>query len=704
MPEDLRLAFVVLHSMHTEPLGAAKISHVGGNDAELGCSHSPVLSPFLGFNLLVQDMATITPRSVPGTCVEEDHQHVLFVPDSSVQAGRQDEAVNDTCNDEDIEPSKYQHSAKPLIGSSRFVSGLLADLVAVLVSIAFLAFAVMGIKSQNSEVGPHEETLLNVARIVATGFPYCFALVFGRTLQTIISWRMERRTDCLSHAYLSRSLTLGGTLTAPLHIRLVHWLPVVLVILWAFSPLGSQASLRFISLQARTTHNQLNNPVQYSYPQATDNSECGNCQTEAHNSMFLASFFSIPKTGQAFQDSWGNIKIPLLEDSITTSNAGDWRDVAWHPDLQYSSLIGIPLLLPSGPGNMTFTMESWYWDLENATLWEANSKAPLLQGLHDYKGTKLLKNFTGTSHIWQFAIPASVEKSLTPIPITFEATVGDPLYLVNSPSISHAYGPGSGTIRLEAFLVQRPVELNVTCTVSSCNVTNIRTTIMPENYSRENDISHLTVWFFTLFQAAFPLVHTGTPLSGALEAYLHDSSQNPYNILDKQRWIDLTNVSAGVLGRRLAQVINAYWIVENQFANAAGGFNANSTPWVNSPAALKNSTVTTVNFQDYIYCDHGWAATLCISSIMLLLAALASAILSFFRLAPDCTDFLSALTLNDGRLMLEGGSSLDEYERVRLLKDVRLKVGDVRSWEQVGQTIIARDGHVGDLKKKRMYW
>ncbi|KAK8079649.1 hypothetical protein PG997_007467 [Apiospora hydei] len=627
------------------------------------------------------------------------------LPHAQFQAGSQDDAASDTCNGEDFETSKYQHSAKTLIGTSRFVSGLLADLVAVMVSIAFLAFAVMGIKSQNSEIGQHEETLLNVARIIATGFPYCFALVFGRTLQTIISCRMERGADCLSHAYLSRSLTLGSTLTAPLHIRLGHWLPVVLVILWAFSPLGSQASLRFISLQTRTVQNQLRNPVQYSYPQSTGDSECASCQAEAHNSMFLASFFSIPKTGRAFQDSWGNIKIPLLEDNIPTSNADGWSDVAWHDDLQYSSLIGIPLLLPSGHGNMTFTMESWYWDLDNATLWEANSKASLLQGLHDYQGTKMLSNFTGISHIWQFAIPASMDKlSVLPIPITFVATAGTPLSLINSPNVSRAYGPGSQTIRLEAFLVQRPVELNVTCTISSCNVTNIRTTNMPENYNHARDIFHLAVWFFNHIRAAFPLVHNGTPFSGALEAYLYESSKNPYTVLDGRTWIDLTNVTAEVLARRLTQVINAYWIVDNQFANAAGGFNTSSRPWDIGPGALKNSIVTSVNFQDYIYCDHGWAATLCISSIMLLLAALASAVLSFFRLAPDCTDFLSALTLNDGRLMLEGGSSLNEYERVRLLKDVRLKVGDARSWEQVGQTIIAQDGHVGDLKKKRIYW
>ncbi|KAK7928266.1 hypothetical protein PG985_005264 [Apiospora marii] len=648
-------------------------------------------------------MAIPNAGTSPDTSAEVDHQNTLSVSGPSGYAGDQDETTNDDYNDKTVDEN---YSAKPLIATSAFFNGLLFDCVAVMVPIAFLIFAIIGIQSKNKEMGQREETLLNVARYLATGFPYCFAMVFGRTLQTVISWRMERGADCLSHAYLSRSLALGGTLIAPFQIRLGHWLPVLLVILWAFSPLGSQASLRFISLQTRIAHTPSNSPVVYPFPQATDNSECGNCQADAHNSMLLAAFLSIPKTGQAFEDSWGNIKIPLLEDGHGRTGINGWETVTWQPDLQYTSLIGVPLLLPPDHGNMTFTLESWYWGLENTTVWEANSTAPLLQGLHEYNGTTRLHNFTGLNRLWQFAIPSSTNTTSTgPIPLTFETTAGDSLTLDNSLNVSYTYGPGTGTVRLDALLVQKPVELNVTCAFSSCNVTDVRKSTMPPEYDYGSDRDHLINWFFTHFKGAFPLMHTGTPFSGALEAYLYDSTRNPYNLLDSTNtWIDLTNMSAQVLKRRLTQVINTYWIVDNEFGNAAGGFNESSNTWMNVRSAVKNATVTTANFQEYLHCDDRWAAVLCISSIMLLLEALASTILSFFRLAPDCTDFLSALTLNDGRLILEGGSSLDEYERVRLLRDVRLKVGDARSWEQVGQTIIAQDGHVGDLKKKRLYW
>ncbi|KAK8118438.1 uncharacterized protein PG998_003064 [Apiospora kogelbergensis] len=654
------------------------------------------------------------PGQTPESLAEERPQHAPLVPDLNVQGDGQDEGASDIDNTEYTQDTKYG-SAKHLIASSTFMNGFLIDVLSVLVAVAFLVFAIMGIQSKDNEIGQREATLLNAARIIATGFPYCFALVFGRTLQNILSSRMEIGVDCLTHAYLSRSLTLGGTLVAPIHIRLGHWLPAVLIVLWGFSPLGSQASLRFISLQTRATHDQLGTPAHYSYPQAFLGPHFED--REAKKAMFLAAFLPLAKTGPSFQDTWGNIKIPLLKDTNNTSNADGWRGVSWHPDMQYSSLIGIPLSLPPSHGNMSFTMETWYWELENSTLWGANTSQPLLLATHEYNNSFLLANYTGESGLWQLAIPMSLSQtavraanidplgyaniSISEIPVTFE---------VQKPRFYPTKNNKGYNLRLEASLVQKHVELNVSCTVTSCNVTDIRTNqTANENQSRLNQ-DYFLLGFLNNFRNAFPTNYDGMSSSGALEAYLANPSQNSWIPVEggQAPGTNLIDIGAEDLGRRLTQVINAYWMVDTQSFQAVGGFNASSdanSPWLGvSQGPIRNSTVTATNYQGYLHCDYRWATALCISSIMLLLAALASTILSFFRLAPDCTDFLSALTLNDGRMMLEGGSSLDEYDRVRLLKDVRLKIGDSRSWEQIGHTSIAQDRHVGDLKKKRLYW
>ncbi|KAK8051007.1 hypothetical protein PG993_002392 [Apiospora rasikravindrae] len=630
-------------------------------------------------------MALPATSTVPDPSVEVDHQQVLLVPAPIVQPEAPDDAASDTYNAECIQNTECRHKAQELIPSSRFINGLLIDLFYWL---PLLLRPGIWQNTANRSLFAHGER--------------------GRLPQPCLSQsKFESRwnTHC-SIAYQDWALA-----TVSSHRTM------------GILPLGSQASLRFISIQSSPVRKQLDIAAQYSYPQVTWESACVACKLDARNSMFQAAFLPFPNTWKAPQDSWGNLKIPLIEDINSGDAIEGWRDVSMQPEVLYTSVVGIPLLLPSGNGNMTFTMESWYWNLENATLWAANSTGPLLQSTREFNHSNRLTNFTGINGIWQFAVPDSMRElristnekdalsnssSVTGIPITFEAAVsGRPLN--NAFNVSYTYGIPSKdepqrSTRLDAVLVQRPVELNVTCTISSCSVTHLRARRLAAKYISMDDSYYLIKYFFPHITQAFINEHHGTPQIGVLEAYLYDPSRNPYVVLRESLDLDLTGISAKTLGNRLSQVINAYWMVENQFLNAAGGLNTPFDAMDSARNATRNSTITAVNDQEYLHCDNRWAVALCMPSIMLLLAALASTVLSFFRLAPDCTDFLSALTLNDGRLLLEGGSSLDEYERVRLLKDVRLKVGDVRSWEQVGQTIIAQDGHVGPLKKKRMYW
>jgi hypothetical protein len=111
----------------------------------------------------------------------------------------------------------------------------------------------------------------------------------------------------------------------------------------------------------------------------------------------------------------------------------------------------------------------------------------------------------------------------------------------------------------------------------------------------------------------------------------------------------------------------------NYFADVAGGFNVSDTDVVLAKS-VRNSTVTVTKSENLLYCDHTWMALLCLSALMMLFAATASAVLSFLRIAPDSTDFLSALSLNSGTTLLGDGTFLDANKRIRLLKDVKLKL------------------------------
>ncbi|KAF2687453.1 hypothetical protein K458DRAFT_386271 [Lentithecium fluviatile CBS 122367] len=104
-----------------------------------------------------------------------------------------------------------------------------------------LVFVIIGYRAGGNVIDSQEGKLLNVARIVATAFPYIFALIFGRMLRSALARSLKKGVDCLSFAYLSRSCTFGGAYTTPFQIRCRHWLPSLLLVPGAFSPLESQA-------------------------------------------------------------------------------------------------------------------------------------------------------------------------------------------------------------------------------------------------------------------------------------------------------------------------------------------------------------------------------------------------------------------------------------------------------------------------------
>ena len=323
--------------------------------------------------------------------------------------------------------------------------------------------------------------------------------------------------------------------------------------------------------------------------------------------------------------------------------------------------------------------------------------------------------------MWQFGIPEPFNASLAnAIPLTFEAGGGSSLS--NSLRTIYTYGPKLANssvsmdraVRLEAMLTQKAVELNVTCFALACNVTALRHVEMDAKYNSAEDRSYVVSFFLDHLTVAFPWEHLGTDICGIFEAYLYDPTQSPYTVLAGLDYtINLSKLSVSTFALRLAQVLNTYWMVDNYFVQAAGAFNA-SNSMLSRVNAVRTNSVTTTQARDILHCDRTWMALLCISTIFMLLAARASTVLGFLRLAPDATDFISALSLNNGMTLLPSASSkfffefffillLEAEERIRLLKDVRLKIGDVNAGEQIGRIVIGEDGTLGSLSKRRLY-
>jgi hypothetical protein len=92
---------------------------------------------------------------------------------------------------------------------------------------------------------------------------------------------------------------------------------------------------------------------------------------------------------------------------------------------------------------------------------------------------------------------------------------------------------------------------------------------------------------------------------------------------------------------------------------------------------VRDATVTVTNKRDVFHTDSARETLFFISTILMLLIMIASVVLNgFFRLAPDATDAITAMSLDNDVVLLPEGSHLHANERTRLLRDVHLKLGD----------------------------
>ena len=123
---------------------------------------------------------------------------------------------------------------------------------------------------------------------------------------------------------------------------------------------------------------------------------------------------------------------------------------------------------------------------------------------------------------------------------------------------------GSEAVRLEADGFQSFVELNVTCTSSTCKVTALRHIRMDPTYPSASDRDYLNSSFLQHLSGAFLDEHLGTAVNRVFEVYLYDPRQNPYAVLSQEGIEDwLVRSSAETLAICLGQVLNTCWIIDN---------------------------------------------------------------------------------------------------------------------------------------------
>ena len=192
------------------------------------------------------------------------------------------------------------------------------------------------------------------------------------------------------------SQTVGNTIRTFFVLRAYTPLTVILLGLWTFNPLGSQASFRVITLESElsigtTNVSYFNSTLPFEiensafggassissyapmlrslYGSALFNAESGaqyaNLSSPVYDSL-LARLGGREAAGElSTMDPWGNVRIPSLKylPGYDPNRPEAWLNVPWKDGpVNYSSLIGVPFrgIRSSFAGNASFNIGASY--------------------------------------------------------------------------------------------------------------------------------------------------------------------------------------------------------------------------------------------------------------------------------------------------------------------------------------------------------
>ena len=487
------------------------------------------------------------------------------------------------------------------------------------------------------------------------------------------------------------SLTIFGTVELQFLLRTFDLLGIGLVLLWALSPLGGQASLRLLETGTQPTSSTQN--VSYLNPEAESILVFGGDTVQEIgfyiNALYIAALFTTPATQASPVDTWSNVKVPTIEklESTGKRDADGWYAVS-PENASYSSLVGLPIDGTKKTGSYNFYVESLYMTLDCPTVSDFT-----LEG--------------GTTH-GGFFIQFDNSTQLILYPNQTSYPTVKP-WRVNFSALSNIESDNAFTAN--CTLTRSSVESNVTCDHGSCSVTQIRRSLFDRRPPG---------WTPLYYGDSMTSMEDYWPISGGdnnagrstpTEYFISDPTMDSFSKARFSGGISLKGMSADAFSERLSIVFNTYWQCSIVPWYRTGNLPSNASALNDDPSAIGeapfNTTTTTVTILTDIYiCNRMWAFILLAASSALLLCGLSGAIVKHMTRGPKILGYVSTITRDNPYIDLPSeGSTLDGLERAKLLKGLKVKLQDVVPDDAVGHIAFgsAEAFGTGKLKMGRLY-
>ncbi|OQE10439.1 hypothetical protein PENVUL_c004G09470 [Penicillium vulpinum] len=606
------------------------------------------------------------------------------------------------------------------------ISRLLWDLILAVIASLFAVFGIWISCIDGKPAGPDSvgSKLFEVSQYAPTVFPVLFAAIAGSSIKSIASWRIQTTAgatiglveQCLG------SQTITGAILTQIRLRAVNFLAIFTVVLWCLSPLGSQASLRVISIVPSYPGNPIElttldtfTPYQYGYGQGVTEAV-----TAVANPM-IASLSAASLLATRNQDLWGNIRFPVIE-NLEKNNTG-WMDIPRNDNMTYSSLVGVPVIgLPSS-GNTSFTLPGAYLSIS----------CPIFDTLHQLNFT----NFTGPdapspgngndcswSNAWgghQFSLALS-EPCSGSLNASMTRTRNARKLVWESWDRGYANSVTnrSPITRAICDLTTTYVDVNVTCeslagsqSTNTCNLSSTRRSVDTTHFHKNWTIFDVNLpgdpklpvrynqGFMYILTTLFPHAEQNGGLEPIIGYFI-----DPYHAVGNffgENLMSPETTTPKIFGTRLSQLFNS--VLYLGISPSAFTGSVNMTQITRKQSQIKDIPIKlaaqNIHLQKVVRCNRSWLAVLIVSSVVIFCFALVGAYLHIITIGPDLLGSISVALLQNKTEDIVGSSTWSSDEWSKNLRDTKLWLGDVQPEADFGClaiTTVAQDVPPGSIK------
>lgn len=424
------------------------------------------------------------------------------------------------------------------------------------------------------------------------------------------------------------------------------------------------------------------------------------------NILCLAAFMSPAGVKSSSMDNYGNVKIPYihkLRENIS-STSDEWLEVDSHNLVMadYSAQLGIPVVGQSTLENSTFNMETSYWTLNCPVIVGRTNRLSNNSGNYaDGIAFGLASNTSrqgpkGNRKIYRNALVTNANESMIDL---------DPrqiLYCGNE-EYNATYA--------ECYLRTVYVEVSVSCIApgNNCSVSRMRpsqTLHPPSAWSQlDSETKSYTIWDFLVnFSEVIP-GRKGLP-SPFSNYFVNPAA--PYDedpVLVYPSIFNLTTPSA--FADTFAQLLNTYYLasIGSRSVAVSGSTRFDRLTRERQFNGTIERTVGIYSLDEPVLtCNQKWLAVLIVADLIPLAATILIMTLESRRRGPALSMNISTLLRESAHSGLPSDAgSLADADRSRASRNVKVRLGDIQSQNDVGRIAIGRADKVSRLSRRRRY-